>query len=170
MNIRTLLHLVALAAGFTSTSAQFSFKNATQDAFDAVSGALSAVECSDETRANSQCKIAPFSGTYVCRKFGSIFGGAVENTVCSQNVVEGFTLGVKTDRCGCCPGEDGAPKCPVVCTCECGEGKVMVDVQVLSFIKFSRCVTNGWSQHTTAWGNAVKCTEECPDESTDDAV
>lgn len=173
MNIRTLLYAVTLATGFTATSAQLNIgNNFTKDAFDKLSGALSAVECEDETRAGAQCMLTPFSGTYVCRKFGSIFGGTVEHTMCAQNVVEGFTLGVKDDQCGCCANEDGEKVCPPICTtaCTCDEGKVSVDVHVLGFIKFKRCVTNGWAKHSTTWGNAVKCTETCEDVTDESTV
>ena len=161
MNLRTLISFVALATSFTTGSAQLPIGNYTKAALEGLGDALSAVECSDDTRSQAQCNFAPFSGTFVCRKFGSIFGNSVEHTMCSQNIVQGLTLGLKEDTCGCCPDENGVPSCPEVCTCVCGEGKVSVDVQVLGFLKFSRCVTNGWASHSTAWGNAVKCSATC---------
>jgi hypothetical protein len=122
---------------------------------------VSAVECDEVTRAESQCALAPFSGTFVCRKFASIFGFSYERTVCAQNVVQGLTMGLKSDVCGFCPKEGASPD---TCTCICGDNKVLVrTTMAFGAVKFDRCVTNGWSQHMTAWGNAVECIseEEC---------
>jgi hypothetical protein len=156
-----LLHILALFATFTVTSAQLpqlNFGNLTSTALATFGDSLNNVPCGESTRAQAQCNLAPFSGTFVCREFGSIFGNPVRRTVCVRNIVQGFTLGLKSDVCGFCPEEGAAPE---VCTCVCDEGKVLVEFSFL-FFKRQLCVSNGFSQHATAFGNAASCVEECP--------
>ena len=157
--IRSLFSLFALLCAASAQQLDVPGADVAGQLFSNFTGALRSVECTDETRADNQCNVAPFSGVFVCRKFGSIFGGTIEHTVCSRNIVEGFTLGLQEDKCGCCE-----PGCNEVCTCACGEGKVEVDVHILGFVKFSRCMTNGWASHATAWGNAAKCSTACQGE------
>jgi len=163
MSMKTLIYIATLAAVLSSASAQLGFlenlPNQTKSALDAVGTSLSAVECTEETRSGAQCMLAPFSGTYVCRKFGSLLGAEVQHTVCATNVVQGLTLGLNNDVCGCCNGS-----CADVCTCACEEGKVLINIATFfGLVNRQQCVTNGFSQHATAWGNAATCVsaEQC---------
>ncbi|CAB9517141.1 expressed unknown protein [Seminavis robusta] len=162
MSFKTILYVLALLASVSSTSAQlpsinFDFANATSGVIDELGVALSNVQCAEDTRAESQCNKAPFSGTYVCREFGTLFGSSVKRSICATNIVQGLTLGLSTDTCGPCP--DTAPQ---VCQCACGDNKVMVKgTFFFGRVNLNRCVTNGLSQHMTAWGGAVSCDDGC---------
>lgn len=156
MNFKLLLQILALVASFNASSAQIA--NFTLGVLEAAGNIVNAVECDEVTRAESQCALAPFSGTFVCRTFGSIFGISYRRTVCAQNVIQGLTMGLTSDVCGFCPEEGAAPE---TCTCVCADNKVLVRTNmVFGAVKFDRCVTDGWSQHMTAWGNAVECVSE----------
>jgi hypothetical protein len=153
MSVKFVLQILALVASFTSSSAQI--VNFTLSALEVAGSVVNAVECDDVTRAESQCALTPFSGTFVCRTFGSLLGYTYRRTVCTQNVLQGVTLGLTSDVCGFCPEEGSAPE---TCTCICAENKVLVRATMaFGAIKLNRCVTNGMSQHMTAWGNAVQC-------------
>jgi hypothetical protein len=100
------------------------------------------------------------NGTFVCRESFSILNGKSRHTFCARNIIQGLTMGLEGDECGCCDGE-----CPEPCGCSCGEGRVWIQVTTFfGLINMQRCVTNGLSQHATAWGNAATCV------SPDDAV
>lgn len=179
MNLRSLFYVFTLAIIFVGTSADDSgaddgegtldtvlggIGDFTKDVTSTLTGALSSVECSAETRAEAGCNNSPFTGTFVCREFASLFGNTIQHTVCARNVVEGLTFGLKSDTCGCCENEEGnGNSCPGACTCACGEGKVSVDFQILGFIKFNQCMTNNQAAHAVNWGNAARCAEVCED-------
>ena len=163
MNKFLRLFLVAIYV-VEEVSGQSAFSNFTTGVIDRLGETLTSVDCDDDTRANSQCNLAPFRGTYVCRPVASLFGREIKQTVCARNIIQGFTLGSVEDTCGCCP-ETG---CPKVCGCPCGDNRVVVKASMF-FGRYNptRCVTNGWSQHLQAWipGSAYECvdpdSEEC---------
>jgi len=125
-------------------------------------------ECSQETRNEAACNVAPYSGVFVCRKYFSFFLWESEHTVCAKNVAEGVTLGMAEDTCGCCQTEAGAG-CPQECPCECGdadEDGIMPSVMIQPVIFGDRrgpaiCAPKGVARHATAWGGRVVCAEEC---------
>ena len=154
VNKRGIVYLLTLAlVALTGANAQFfdRVRNVTNIA----GNILSAVDCNAQVQAEAQCNLAPFSGTFVCREFASFLGYASRRTVCARNIINGLTLGLESDQCGCCDGD-----CPEPCGCPCGENRVWVEVRMMfGLLNFQRCMTNGMSQHATAWGDSAKCVD-----------
>jgi len=124
--------------------------------------AVTSVNCSAEVRAENQCNLAPFTGTWVCREYGSLLGNTYSQTICAQNILPGFTVALNGDTCGCCPDTG----CPKTCGCPCEDDpeRVMVKVKMLfGLVETERCVTNGWSQHIQAWTGESECIEATVD-------